>query len=63
MQHQHYCFNPLDRGNLYQIFIHYDFEADDAVIAFQSPRSGKFVSDHNLNKVMLSHNNVKVSIP
>ena len=44
-------FNPLDRGNLYQIFIHYDFEADDAVIAFQSPRSEKFVSDNIQNSI------------
>ena len=39
-----FCFNPLDRGNLYQIkpkFHHKIF----LIVKFQSPRSGKFVSD------------------
>ena len=38
------CFNPLDRGNLYQI---YNSEANPKAYfgEFQSPRSGKFVSD------------------
>ena len=38
------CFNPLDRGNLYQIKTFQDFVATVAG-SFQSPRSGKFVSD------------------
>ena|GEM_PF-3435792 len=38
------CFNPLDRGNLYQIYeIFGSFSSLEKV--FQSPRSGKFVSD------------------
>ncbi len=39
------CFNPLYRGNLYLIkhWSHWDETMDDWV--FQSPRSGKFVSD------------------
>ena len=38
------CFNPLDRGNLYQIS---QITARSVCRAswFQSPRSGKFVSD------------------
>ena len=36
-------FNPLDRGNLYQI-VHAKGESKEALM-FQSPRSGKFVSD------------------
>ena len=38
------CFNPLDRGNLYQIAPAQQ-AAYAAPQAFQSPRSGKFVSD------------------
>ena len=38
-------FNPLDRGNLYQISIEArGFQLEDLWL-FQSPRSGKFVSD------------------
>ena len=37
-------FNPLDRGNLYQIAL-MSFFATLPERAFQSPRSGKFVSD------------------
>ena len=40
-----HCFNPLDRGNLYQMSQKDAFSrAND--IMFQSPRSGKFVSDN-----------------
>ncbi len=42
-------FNPLDRGNLYQINAERSARAKVEVvfikIEFQSPRSGKFVSD------------------
>ena len=38
------CFNPLDRGNLYQINM--DGKVFDASMTkFQSPRSRKFVSN------------------
>ena len=37
-------FNPLDRGNLYQILMVQLRKL--AYSEFQSPRSGKFVSDH-----------------
>ena len=37
-------FNPLDRGNLYLIIDENTYE-HSTQIAFQSPRSGKFVSD------------------
>ena len=38
------CFNPLDRGNLYQMDEkQHRFSTAEEV--FQSPRSGKFVSD------------------
>ena len=36
-------FNPLDRGNLYQIFLLTRIGGNGT--QFQSPRSGKFVSD------------------
>ena len=39
------CFNPLDRGNLYQIKLSIQHFAQREYIALQSPRSGKFVSD------------------
>ena len=38
-------FNPLDRGNLYQISEAYEQVASEIEDVFQSPRSGKFVSD------------------
>ena len=38
------CFNPLDRGNLYQI-IEAIGTKEVKEFKFQSPRSGKFVSD------------------
>ena len=38
-------FNPLDRGNLYQITEKYELVKADDTKQFQSPRSGKFVSD------------------
>ena len=41
-------FNPLDRGKLYLIQIIHDKNRVGAGKLFQSPRSGKFVSD-NLN--------------
>ena len=37
------CFNPLDRGNLYQINL--AARLCGGQVVFQSPRSGKFVSD------------------
>ena len=37
-------FNPLDRGNLYQIHTLCGYIRKDQTL-FQSPRSGKFVSD------------------
>ena len=45
------CFNPLDRGNLYLIGsdTRWDFYT---LVAFQSPRSGKFVSDLNKGSKM-----------
>ena len=43
------CFNPLDRGNLYQInIVHFFFTKEIKMKTFQSPRSGKFVSDRIL---------------
>ena len=39
-------FNPLDRGNLYQIYRLILLKTME-VVMFQSPRSGKFVSDRN----------------
>ncbi len=41
------CFNPLDRGNLYQIEGN-TFMVHCKLDRFQSPRSGKFVSDLSL---------------
>ena len=38
-------FNPLDRGNLYQIFSIGTDPDKNGFMEFQSPRSGKFVSD------------------
>ena len=43
-------FNPLDRGNLYQILIT-SIGNLWVALAFQSPRSGKFVSDNYLNNL------------
>ena len=39
------CFNPLDRGNLYQIKESLATGKSSHIVRFQSPRSGKFVSD------------------
>ena len=39
------CFNPLDRGNLYQIPYSGSSVLGFEDMEFQSPRSGKFVSD------------------
>ena len=39
------CFNPLDRGNLYQIWLPNDQIDQCQMALFHSPRSGKFVSD------------------
>ncbi len=39
------CFNPLDRGNLYLILIFQKISLPKERIEFQSPRSGKFVSN------------------
>ena len=44
----HLCFNPLDRGNLYQISFNIP-SLRILLCVFQSPRSGKFVSDSMLN--------------
>ena len=38
-----HCFNPLDRGNLYLIIEFFTRVWDESL--FQSPRSGKFVSN------------------
>ena len=43
------CFNPLDRGNLYQIEVK-KLENELLNLMFQSPRSGKFVSDKRLRQ-------------
>ena len=40
-----YCFNPLDRGNLYQMQSGKTLAIITTKRVFQSPRSGKFVSD------------------
>ena len=46
------CFNPLDRGNLYQILENIgEMEVKEL---FQSPRSGKFVSDSPKNACKLT---------
>ena len=42
-----HSFNPLDRGNLYLI-INEDMQGNEE-IPFQSPRSGKFVSNFNID--------------
>ena len=42
------CFNPLDRGNLYQIPYSGSSVLGFEDMEFQSPRSGKFVSDSRL---------------
>ena len=42
------CFNPLDRGNLYQIRSTLFGVLRNEFGLFQSPRSGKFVSDRLL---------------
>ena len=47
------CFNPLDRGNLYQIS-RYIARLEAERLAFQSPRSGKFVSDSPKNDCSLT---------
>ena len=44
-QQQLVSFNPLDRGNLYQIFSWKVKRKFAMPMEFQSPRSGKFVSD------------------
>ena len=46
-------FNPLDRGNLYQIVQFFE-RRDDRWVSFQSPRSGKFVSDSPKNACKLT---------
>ena len=43
-------FNPLDRGNLYQIVV-IDTLSEEHNPGFQSPRSGKFVSDINQQEI------------
>ena len=47
-------FNPLDRGNLHQIqgFEPVISKVKDS-LKFQSPRSGKFVSDDNMAKMAI----------
>ena len=39
------CFNPLDRGNLYLMYVMQRIIVGLFMKMFQSPRSGKFVSD------------------
>ena len=57
------CFNPLDRGNLYQInIVHFFFTKEIKMKTFQSPRSGKFVSDLWLTQ-QISIVKIFVSIP
>ena len=41
-------FNPLDRGNLYQMALDPNSIVRFFLVKFQSPRSGKFVSDKRL---------------
>ena len=46
------CFNPLDRGNLYLIGLKTVTRNTVTIKSkFQSPRSGKFVSDQKLNRL------------
>ena len=46
------CFNPLDRGNLYLIlFFRKEYNDNEK---FQSPRSGKFVSNSLKNDCKLT---------
>ena len=42
------CFNPLDRGNLYQIPTPSGYYSQFSAKMFQSPISGKFVSNCNM---------------
>ena len=52
MQFWVFCFNPLDRGNLYQICWEWN-EISENEAQFQSPRSGKFVSDTCYNQIIV----------
>ena len=54
-------FNPLDRGNLYQIIKHLRLMLK--MRRFQSPRSGKFVSDETEYGITLYLRDNNVSIP
>jgi len=47
-------FNPLDRGNLYLILKDINKDKDLCVVKFQSPRSGKFVSNSLKNDCSLT---------
>ena len=54
-------FNPLDRGNLYPINNNENvFNPETVAEKFQSPRSGKFVSDyvidHGITKITTCFN-------
>ena len=54
--------NPLNRGNLNQIY-HQRFERDDEMIAkFQSPKSGKFESNVKTELLQLDMDS-RVPIP
>ena len=47
-------FNPLDRGNLYQITKKTAQKVIANNVLFQSPRSGKFVSDlHGMIRIAM----------
>ena len=56
-------FNPLNRGNLYQIIMSFSITNKMAMEAFQSPRSGKFVSDKIIYPAFCSKGVYSASIP
>ena len=57
-------FNPLDRGNLYQMLRSNQLSMKVALLSlFQSPRSGKFVSDIFLRRIYNENISKIVSIP
>ena len=57
------CFNPLDRGNLYQILTRRGEKNLIFEFSFQSPRSGKFVSDSEHSTDRKVKKAIRVSIP
>ena len=56
-------FNPLDRGNLYQILTRRGEKNLIFEFSFQSPRSGKFVSDSEHSTDRKVKKAIRVSIP